>query len=150
MRYLWGGETYNLQDAVYSIGSETHCLIRLTTKYKQQHSPCGEKQAIESSHVGRCQLYCLAVVVLCLQQEMQICTQNLQNILQQIVALSTSLNFSSPAQVARSHPKCNGSLLASGGRDGCVGCAATPEQFDSKLSSTGNCQTSSQQKAALA
>ena len=51
----------------------------LEPKYKQQSSPCGEKQAIEGSHVGRCQLYCLAVVVLCLQQEMQICTQNLQN-----------------------------------------------------------------------
>ena len=95
------------------------------------YTPCGEEQAIEGSHVGGCQLYCLAVVVLRLQQEMQIC---------RIVALSTSLNFSSPAQVARSHPKCIGSLLASGGRGGCVGCVATPEQLDSNLASTINCQ----------
>ena len=93
-----------------------------------------------------------------------------------MVSSSTSLNFCSPVQAARSHPKCIGSLLASDGTDGCVGCEATPEQqqkfiekmnrqkqkhmavwvvkqhlkeLNSKLSST-NCQTSSQQKAALA
>ena len=45
----------------------------------------------------------------------------------QMVSSSTSLNICSPVQAARSHPKCIGSLLASDGTDGCVGCEATPE-----------------------
>ena len=58
--------------------------------------PCGEKQAIEGSHVGWRQLYRLAVVVLRLQQQMPIHREkNVKNIFVQTVSFKILFTSSS-------------------------------------------------------